>query len=117
MIFCIPCLALLLYFLIMGIFFPRYRGYLRESWICFLDKLRGKKCSISFDSRMRLSFSIWLTKKGMVRLGRFFYKKKNFDIVLSILIIVITIVSIYLFVLWIQYLINPPCDVGDSCAI
>jgi len=117
MIFCLPCLALLLYFLIMGIFFPRYKIYLRESWICFLDKLRGKKCSISFDNRMRLAFSVWLTKRGMTWLGRFFYKKRNFDIVLGTLIIVITLVSIYFFVLWIQYLINPPCEVGDACAI
>lgn len=101
----------------MGLFFPRYKLYIKEGWRCFLDKLRGEECSTSFDNRMRLSFSVWLTKIGMTGLGRFFYKKKNFDVVLSVLIIVITIVSIYLFVLWIQYLINPPCEVGEGCAI
>lgn len=77
----------------------------------------GRKCSISFDNRMRLAFSMWLTKRGMVRLGRFFYKKKNFDITLIVLTIVFTVISIYLFVLWIQFLINPPCDTGSSCSL
>jgi hypothetical protein len=117
MIFCIPCLALLLYFVIAGIFFPRYRIYVKEGLRCFLDKLSGKKCSISFDNRMRLALSVWLTKRGMAKLGRFFYNKKNFDLVLTIIIVILTLISIYLFILWIQFLINPPCGVEDTCSL
>jgi len=109
MIFCLPCLALLIYFCIAGIFVPRYRNYIKEGWKCFLDKLRGKICSVSFDNRMRIALSMWLARKGFVRLGRFFHNEKNFNIVLTITVVVFTIVSIYLFVLMIKFLVASPC--------
>ena len=116
-LFCLPCLALLAYFGIASIFFPRYRGYLREGWRCFTDKLRGKKCSVSFDNRMRMAFSAWLTRRGMVRLGRFFNEKRNFDLVMSAFIVGSTILTIYFIVLYIHFLIYPPCDTGSSCSV
>lgn len=116
MIFCIPCLALISYFLILGIFFPKYRVYIKDGWKCFLDKLLGKKCSVSFDNRMRLAFSMWLTKKGSAKLGRFFYNERNFNITLTVLTIALTIVSIYLSILLVKFWISPPCSPESVCA-
>jgi len=112
MIFCIPCLALLLYFIIASIFFPKYRIYIKEGWKCFLDKLLGKKCSVSFDNKMRINFSMWLTKKRMVRLGKFFYNKRNFDITLIVVVVILTAISMYFFILLIKFWISPPCAEG-----
>lgn len=112
--FCIPCLILILYFAIAGIFFPKYRGYIKEGWKCFLDKLRGKRCSISFDNRMRLALSMWLSKRNMSRLGKFFYNERNFKITLTVIGIAFTIISVYLFILLINFLISPPCP-GYVC--
>jgi len=109
-------MVLVLYFLIAGIFFPRYRVYVRDGWKCFLDKLRGKKCSVSFDNRMRLFLSMWLTERGMSRLGRFFHNERNFKITFTILGIAFTIISIYLFFVLIQFYFEPPC-VDGVCGI
>ncbi len=96
-IFCIPCLALIAYFLIVSLFVPHYRIYIKEAWRCFLDKLRGKKCSVSFDNRMHNAFVLWLAKGNHVRAARFFNKKRNFDIALAIVLTIFTIVSTWLF--------------------
>jgi hypothetical protein len=115
-LFCIPCLALVAYFGIASIFFPKYRMYLREGWRCFMDKLRRKKCSVSFDNRMRLAFSGWLIRHKMVRAGRFINNERNFSITLTVVAVVSTIISIYLFVLFIHYLYNPPCS-ETTCSV
>lgn len=107
---------ILAYFAIAGIFFPRYRVYIKEGWRCFIDKIRNKECSVSFDNRMRLALSMWLTRRGMPSLGRFFYNKRNFNITLIVIGVVSTIVSIYLFILLINYLIYPSC-VDNVCPI
>ena len=116
-LFCIPCLALIVYFLVMSIFFPKYRGYVREGWRCFMDKIRRKKCSVSFDNRMRMALSAWLARRGMVRLGRWFVNERNFNLFLTTFAILTTVLSIYLIILFIQFQINPPCDTGDTCAV
>ncbi|MFH0831530.1 MAG: hypothetical protein V1886_01535 [archaeon] len=109
--FCIPCLALILYFLILGIFVPRYRTYIKEAWRCFLDKLRGKKCSVSFDNRMHKAFILWLAKHNRVKLARFFSKKRNFDIFVAVMLVVATIITTWLGWLLYQYLfIKSPCE-------
>ncbi|MCX6818856.1 MAG: hypothetical protein NT129_02550 [Candidatus Aenigmarchaeota archaeon] len=115
-LFCIPCLVLLLYFLIASIFFPRYRTYIKDGWRCFIDKLMRRKCAASFDNRMRLAFSMWLTSHHMPGLGRFFHSERNFKLTFTILGIVFTILSIYLFLLFIHFQINPPCS-DDVCKI
>jgi len=114
---CIPCFALFLYFAIVGIFIPRYRLYIKEAWKRFIDKLKGKKCSISFDNKARLAVSNWFAKRNMNKTARFFYKKRNFDMALIIAIIIFTIVSTWLFFLLIKFLINSPCDGGGNCTI
>ena len=109
-LFCIPCLALILYFLIISLFVPRYRVYIREAWICFVEKLRGRKCPVSFDKKIHHAFVMWLTKKNKLGMARFFSKKRNFDIWLTILLIVLTILSSWLFWLLIKFLfIKSPC--------
>jgi len=105
---------LLLYFAIASIFVPRYRVYIKEGWRCFMDKLRGKNCSVSFDNRMRLKISAWFSRKGMTRIGKFLYIKRNFDLTLIIIGVGTTVLSIYLMILFIQFMIHPPCTV-DTC--
>jgi hypothetical protein len=114
---CIPCLVLLAYFGVMGIFFPKYRVYIKEGWRCFSDKLRGKKCSVSFDNRMRMAFSMWFAKRGLVRAGKFFSNERNFNYFLIAVAVISTVLTIYLAVLFIHFQINPPCDAGGSCAV
>ena len=114
--FCIPCLIIVAYFAVASIFIPRYRTYIKEGWKCFIDKLKGKKCSVSFDNRMRLALSMWFTERKMPSVGRFLQNKRNFEMTLIVIGVVTTIVSIYLFILLINYLIYPPC-VDDVCAI
>ena len=116
-LFCLPCIALLVYFGVASIFFPKYRVYLREGWRCFIDKLRMKKCSVSFDNRMRIALSAWLTRRGTVRLGRFMHDERNFNITLTVLVVVSTIVSVYLLILMVQFWLYPPCDTGSTCAV
>ncbi|MFH0929347.1 MAG: hypothetical protein V1818_03255 [Candidatus Aenigmatarchaeota archaeon] len=115
-LFCIPCLVLLAYFGVMSIFFPKYRSYIKDGWRCFVDKLKRKECSASFDNRMRLAVSMWFTERKMSRIGKFLHNKRNFEVTLIVIGIVTTIVSIYLFVLLIFYLIESPCA-DDVCAI
>lgn len=114
--FCIPCLVLVAYFLIAAIFFPHYRTYLKEAWRCFLDKIKGKRCSFSFDNKMRLALSMWLAKRGMVRLGRFLSNKRNFNLTFTIVGILFTLISIFLFILLVKFLIRPPC-VDGACPV
>ncbi len=116
-LFCIPCLALLVYFGVAGIFFPKYRTYIREGWRCFSDKLRGRKCSVSFDNRMRIAFSAWLAHHRMTRLGRWFNSERNFSMFMTTFAIVSTVLTIYFIWLFIQFQINSPCDVGDVCSV
>jgi len=115
--FCIPCLALLIYFGIAGIFIPKYRRYIREGWRCFTDKIRRKKCAVSFDNRMRMAFSSWLAEHRMVRLGRWFSSERNFNWFLIIVTVASTLLTIYLFLLFIHFQIKPPCDTGSTCSV
>ena len=115
-LFCIPCLVLLAYFAVASIFIPRYRIYIKDGWRCFIDKLRGKKCSASFDNRMRLKISSWFAERGMPKLGKFLYDERNFNWTLIVIGVGTTIISIYLLILFVQYMIEPPCG-PDTCSI
>ncbi|RLJ04998.1 MAG: hypothetical protein DRP08_00260 [Candidatus Aenigmatarchaeota archaeon] len=112
MIFCIPCLVLVLYFLVASVFFPKYRIYVKDGWTCFIDKLKGKDCSLSFDNKMRLALSVWFAEKNMPAIGRFIGNKRNFTTVMMFVGVILTIVSVFLFILMIKFLRNPPCDTG-----
>ncbi|MBI5148095.1 hypothetical protein HZA33_00255 [Candidatus Pacearchaeota archaeon] len=107
---CIPCLTLLLYFGILSIFIPKYRLYIRDAWRCFIDKLRGRKCPVSFDKKMHQAFILWLAHKNQVKLGRYFSDKKKFDLWVIIIFLIFSVVSTYLFWLLIKFLfIKSPC--------
>lgn len=115
---CIPCLALVLYFLILSIFIPKYRLYIKEAWMCFMDKLRGRKCPVSYDKKMHEAFVMWLAKKNKVGAAKFFQKKRNFDILLITGMIVISIITTYLFFLLVKFLlVGSPCDNGGGVCI
>jgi hypothetical protein len=114
---CIPCLAIFIYLAIAGIFFPRYRVYLQEAWRCFVDKLMGKKCSVSFDNKARLAISAWFAKRNMNKTAKFLYNKRNFNIAMISFFIIFTIVTTWLFFLFIKFLINSPCAGKDTCTI
>jgi len=115
---CIPCLVLLTYFLILAIFFPKYRVYVKEAWKCFSDKLKGKKCSFSFDNKMRLAFSMWLAKHDMKKLGKFFYNQKNFNTFFTIFGIIFIIVTSILGILLIKFIFfGSPCTPDSGCSL
>ena len=103
-----------MYFGIASIFFPKYRSYIKKGWRCFLDKLKGKKCVASFDSRMRLAVSMWFAERGMPSVGKFLRNERNFNITLIVVGVVSTILTIALFILLINFLLYPPC-VEDVC--
>ncbi len=114
-LFCIPCLVLLIYFGVASIFVPRYRVYIKDGWRCFIDKLMRRKCAASFDNRMRLAFSMWLTSHHMPGLGRFFHSERNFKLTFTVIGVAFTILSIYLIFVGIQFYFNPPCA-NNACA-
>lgn len=109
MFFCIPCLVLISYFAVASIFFPKYRSYIKEGWRCFWDKLKGRKCSASFDNRMRLAVSMWFSERGMPSVGRFLHNERNFNLTLIVVGVVSTIISIILFIILINFLTTPYC--------
>lgn len=110
-IFCIPCIALVLYFVVLSLFVPRYRVYIKEAWQCFLDKLHGRRCSVSFDNKIHKAFVLWLAKRNYIGMARFLKKKRNFDIFLIIVLTIFTIVSTWLFFLLVKFLFfKSPCD-------
>ena len=115
-LFCIPCLVLVSYFAIASLFFPKYRIYIKDGWKCFIDKLKGRECSVSFDNKMRISIATWFAEKNMTKIGKFLYKKKNFDWTLIILGIVFTVLTVYLFIVLVGFSINPPCT-DNGCSI
>ena len=116
-LFCIPCLILLAYFLVASIFIPRYRIYIKEGWRCFIDKLRGKNCSVSFDNKMRLTVSEWFTSKGMPGIGKFLYNKRNFDWTLIFIGVATTVITAYLALVAYQFwFVKPPCT-AETCGI
>lgn len=108
---CIPCLTLLLYFGILSIFIPKYRLFLADAWRCFIDKLRGRKCPVSFDKKMHQAFIMWLARKNKVGMAKYFSDKKKFDWWVISLFIMFSIVSTYLFILLMKFLfIKSPCE-------
>ena len=88
---------MLTYFLIASVFVPRYRIYIKEGWRCFIDKMRGKNCSVSFDNKMRLVLSgVVYKKKACPELENFSTTKET-----------------YISILW---FVKPPCA-AETCGI
>lgn len=82
-----------------------------------MDKLRGNNCSVSFDNKMRLAVSEWFVRKKMPKVGKFLYNKRNFDWTLIIIGVATTVLTVYLFALFIQFwFVKPPCT-ADTCGV
>jgi len=115
-IFCIPCLVLLLYFVILAVFVPSKRPYVALAWHCFTRKLLMRPCEVSFDEAMKAATTAWFIKSNHNKTARFI--NKHFaDILTAIFIIslVLTIISILLAYQW--YFVQSPCDVTNSSGI
>lgn len=91
-----PVLGNATYFLIASIFVPRYRSYIKEGWHCFIDKLRGKNCSVSFDNNETSLIGSGLQKKVCPELENFSTTKET-----------------YISILW---FVKPPCA-AETCGI
>ncbi|OGI15270.1 hypothetical protein A3K63_05015 [Candidatus Micrarchaeota archaeon RBG_16_49_10] len=115
-IFCIPCLVLFLIMAVLGLFFPKFRPLIRESWKCFWDKLRLRPCQMSFDKKMKARIVSKLAKGGKPGLAEFVNRYFNaFLTVLGIVLIVLMVYSTWLFIDWIL-LGNKPCNNG-TCPV
>jgi hypothetical protein len=117
-IFCVPCLSLILYFLILGIFFPSKRKFIKDAINCFWKKVKGKYCPDSFDDLTHKRFVMWLSEKNFDGLARFFVNKRNFDLVLVLSSVIFIIIDIWLFILLLNWIfIKSPCEIGSICRI
>ena len=117
-IFCLPCLSLIIYFALIGIFFPSKRKFIKDAIKCFWKKFKGEYCSDSFDELVHKQFVMWLSDKKMDSLAKFFVNKKNFDRVLVIsMLVFLTINSILLILLFKWIFIKSPCAGEGVCQI
>ena len=115
--FCLPCLTLILYFVILGIFMPSKRQFIKGAILCFWRKLTLHKCTDAFDILMHTRFVMWIAGKNRMSLSKFFKKKRNFDIALAILGLVFMVLNTVLFYLLYRFLfIKSPCNEG-ACQI
>jgi hypothetical protein len=115
---CLPCLSLIIYFLIIGIFFPSKRKFIKDAIQCFWKKFKGEYCSDAFDLLVHKQFVMWLSEHNMNRLAKFFVNKKNFDRVLVIsMLVFLTINSILLILLFKWIFIKSPCAGEGVCQI
>lgn len=112
--FCIPCLILFGVMGILGIFFPKYRPYIKEAWQCFWRKLQFKPCDSPFDQKVKAKITGYFIKKNYMRLAKF--NQKYFEVMMTLFGIVFFIVSIYLTYLFIVWIIlgQSPCVNGGT---
>ena len=112
-IFCIPCLALLIYFCIVAIFVPSKRPYVALAWHCFTRKLLMRPCEVSFDEQMKAATTAWFIKHNHNKTARFINQHFS-DILTAIFIIslVLTIISIYFAWQW-WFLAKSPCEITN----
>jgi len=114
MFFCLPCLTLIIYFTIVGIFIPSKRAFIKEAIKCFWKKLTLQHCTDSFDDLVHKRFVMWLLDRKP-RLAKFFGKKIRFDLFLSFTAVIFTIVNVLLLVLLYKWLfIKSPCEAGGG---
>lgn len=113
MIFCIPCLGLLLYYAILAIFFPKYRKEVKLAFDCFWRKLTLRPCLQGFDQKMKNKATAKLMKYSP-RLAKFVHN--YFDIIMTIFTILTIVSIIYALYLGIHWFIlyNSPCAGSNS---
>jgi len=115
--FCLTCLSLIVYFAILGIFFPSKRKFIKEAIRCFWMKATGKHCTDAFDDLIHNRFCMWLLEHKHRTLANFFGPKRRFDALVITSFIIFAVLNIYLFYLLITFLQNPPCKAASACRI
>ncbi len=112
------CFIALFVFAILGLFSVKYRNYFFEALDCVLRKATLRKCTTSFDKKMKMRVSAKLSKlnKG---LGSFVFKQ--FDII-SWIITLLMILSLiwtayYAFFGLYNYFTYGNCDGPNSNAV
>jgi len=109
MIFCLPCLSLILYFTIIGIFVPSKRGFINDAIKCFWKKLTSQHCTDAFDDLIHKKFVMWLADKNMW-LAKVYKDKRVFDMTLVISALAFFLINALLLILLYNWLfIKSPC--------
>jgi hypothetical protein len=101
---------------LLGLFFPKYRPLIHESWRCFWYKLRLRPCEMEFDKKVKATIVSKLIKRDREKLANFV--NKYFDLALTIfglLIMALMIYSTWLFIKWV-IIGNSPCSDG-TCSL
>jgi hypothetical protein len=82
------CVIALVVFAVLGIFSARYRAYFFEAFDCVFKKMTLRKCTTSFDKKMKLKVTTKLSHVNKP-LGGFVFK--NFDTISWIFTIIMII--------------------------
>jgi len=112
------CFIALIVFAVLGIFSARYRAYFFEALDCVFRKATLRKCTSSFDKKMKVKVSSGFARLSKP-LGGFVFK--NFE-VLSLIVTIAMIISLVWSAVvggvalynWVSY---GNCDGPDSGAI
>ena len=89
------CFIALIIFAILAIFSAKYRAYFKEALDCVARKATLRKCTTSFDKKMKIKVTSKISKRNKP-LGKFVYK--NFDLItwtITIISLIIMIFSLY----------------------
>ena len=86
------CFIALIVFAILAIFSAKYRAYFKEALDCVARKATLRKCTTSFDKKMKMKVTAKISRANKP-LGRFVFK--NFDVLSWIITIVSIIIMIY----------------------
>ncbi|MBT4870277.1 MAG: hypothetical protein HON47_01775 [Candidatus Diapherotrites archaeon] len=86
------CFIALIVFAILALFSAKYRAYFKEALDCVFRKATLRKCTTSFDKKMKMKVTSKISKRNK-KFGRVVYK--NFDLITWIITIVSIIVMIY----------------------
>jgi len=86
------CFIALIVFAILALFSAKYRAYFKEALDCVFRKATLRKCTTSFDKKMKMKVTSKISKRNK-GFGRFVYK--NFDILTWTITIVSIIIMIY----------------------
>ena len=86
------CFIALIIFAILAIFSAKYRAYFKEALDCVARKATLRKCTTSFDKKMKMKVTSKISKRNKT-IGRVVYK--NFDRITWIITIVSIIIMIY----------------------
>ena len=114
MIFCLPCLSLIIYFVVIGIFFRTKRRFIKEATICFWKKITHQRCTDAFDDLMHKQFVMWLMNRSEV-LARKFKDKRLFDVTLVVIATIFSLINTLILILLYRWLfIQSPCDAVEG---